>query len=157
MSLNAYPKTSSDPLHPSITEEQISDLVDCFYGAVRQDERLGPVFEGRIAGRWDEHLGRMKLFWGSVLLRDGGYKGQPMVIHKRLDTAAPDDFRIWLTLFRAQAQKSFEPEAARLVIEAAERIAQSLWLGMFGDPFSKPPCWMKSETVEPSVDVECAL
>lgn len=126
------------PVHPSITEEQISYLVDTFYDKVWAEERLGPIFIARIADR-DAHLAKMKDFWSSVLLRTGRFHGRPMPKHVALTEVVENDFQRWLGLFRPVARESFTPEAAELVIEAAERIAQSFWLAMFGNITTPPP------------------
>lgn len=126
------------PVHPSITEEQISSLVDNFYDKVWVDERLGPIFIARITDR-DAHLAKMKDFWSSVLLRTGRFHGRPMPKHIALTEVQEGDFARWLGLFRPVARDTFTPQAADLVIEAAERIAQSFWLAMFGSINSAPP------------------
>lgn len=133
-----------EPVHESITPAQISDLVEQFYARVRRDARLGPIFEARMNGLWPEHLDRMKAFWSSVLLRSGAYKGQPVPVHMRLSEAVSEDFQRWLVLFRRTAGECFEAEAARLVIAAAERIARSLWLALFGTVENRPPDWIDS-------------
>ncbi len=119
----------------------------CFIHVFKKTLGLGPVFDEKLQGRWDEHLVKMKSFWRSVLLKTGEYKGQPMPAHVRLKTAVSEDFQIWLGLFRDTAFECFDAEAAPLVIEVAERIAQSFWLGMFGTPFSSPPQWMSSQSL----------
>ncbi|MEZ5947552.1 MAG: hypothetical protein R3C04_12010 [Hyphomonas sp.] len=43
-----------------IDEAFISTLVDTFYGKVRGDAPIGPVFEGAIGESWDAHLPKMK-------------------------------------------------------------------------------------------------
>ncbi len=133
------------PVHRLIREDDIGRLVETFYGRVRADDRLGPVFENRLKGRWDEHLSKMKLFWSSVLLKTGCCKGKPVPAHTRLSNVHSDDFQIWLKLFRRTAEEIFEPDAAGLIIKTAERIAQSLWLAMFASPFDAPPQWMRGE------------
>lgn len=152
MSLPSRPKPVVDPLHGSITSEQIACLVNQFYASVRADERLGGVFGAHVSD-WGRHLERMTLFWESVLLRRGGYKGQPMVAHKALDGVQSTDFQIWLTLFRAQVEKTFDADAVPAVMNVTERIAQSLWLGMFGNPFETPPAWLSSH-VENGKDIK---
>ena len=133
-----------EPVHESITPAQIFDLVERFYARVRGDTRLGPIFEARMNGHWADHLDRMKAFWSSVLLRSGAYKGQPVPAHLRLKEVLSDDFQHWLLLFRRTARECFEAEAAGLVIAAAERIARSLWLAMFGTVDNRPPDWIDS-------------
>ena len=120
------------PLHPSITEAQISRMVDEFYDRVFADERLGPIFMRHIGADRAHHMHVIKQFWSSVLLRTGAYAGRPVPVHLKLKEVEPDDFRIWLGHFRTTARACFTPEAAVSVIAAAERIAESLLLAMFG-------------------------
>jgi hemoglobin len=129
------------PVHPSITERQISDLVDHFYDRVWADPRLGPIFSARLQDTRDAHLAKMKTFWSSVLLRTATYDGRPVPAHAKLKEVVSSDFEVWLGLFRPVAREVFSEEASAIVIEAAERIATSLWLAMFGTPFSNPPDW----------------
>ncbi len=143
--LSIRPAQARKPLHEDFTPETISLLVDEFYGEVRKDARLGPIFDARLSGKWGPHLIKMKQFWSSVLLKSGTYKGRPVPAHMGLKEVESDDFQRWLGLFRPVAQRLFSPEAAKIVIAAAERIAQSLWLVMFGDPFNRPPAWLKNE------------
>ena len=130
-----------ESIHTSITEEQISDLVEQFYARVLASERLGPIFSGQTSGPWSEHLSKMKSFWRSVLLRNGEYKGKPVPAHQRLEGVTTDDFEEWLGLFSLTCQQVFSHQAASLVEEAARRIATSLWLARANDPFATPPDW----------------
>src|SRR5512134_3022872 len=72
------------PLHPSITEEQISRMVDDFYDRVFADERLGPIFLHHIGADRSAHMRVIKQFWSSVLLRSGAYSGRPVPVHLKL-------------------------------------------------------------------------
>lgn len=145
------PAIDRRPVHPSITAKQIFTLVENFYARVRDDKTLGPIFNKRLEGEWEPHLDKMKCFWRSVLLRTGEYKGQPVPIHLRLKEARSEDFQVWLSLFRETVAEIFEPDAAPLVIAAAERIAQSLWLAMFSGPMDAPPQWMRQAMPQASV------
>lgn len=127
------------PLHPSITENQISYLVDRFYIDIAKDERLGPIFLSRNKGEWGEHLAKMKLFWSSVLLKTGKYKGQPVVKHNAIQELKTSDFERWLVLFEKTANETFSGEAVPLVMEIAKRIANSLWLAKIGKIGDAPP------------------
>jgi hemoglobin len=42
-----------------ISLDDIKKLVDTFYGKVRKDELIGPVFDERIHDRWPQHLEKM--------------------------------------------------------------------------------------------------
>ena len=140
LSVRASP-VRREPVHPSITREQISRLVDGFYGKIRSDSRLGPIFEARVQGNWSPHLAKMKLFWASVLLRTGEYNGRPVPVHARLSEVETDDFRLWLRLFRETVAEIFMHEAQPIVITTAERIAASLWLAMGDNLMKQPPDW----------------
>ena len=114
-----------------MTEPQLSILVDRFYAKVREDPALGPVFNGAIAD-WPEHLEKLAAFWSSVMLTSGRYKGQPMVAHlKHRETIRPAMFERWLKLWRETARETLDEQGAAGVIAKAERIAESLQLGMF--------------------------
>src|SRR5690606_31153821 len=58
-----------------IDADYIASFVDQFYGKIRQDELLGPIFNERIVD-WAEHLDRMKRFWRSVLHNSGEFSGR---------------------------------------------------------------------------------
>ncbi|MEZ5812006.1 MAG: group III truncated hemoglobin [Rhizobiaceae bacterium] len=147
--ISASPAMERTAVHPSITPGQISELVDRFYGDVRANARLGPIFDRELDGRWDAHLDKMKAFWRSVLLRTGEYRGQPVSAHLRISDIVTDDFGEWLSLFAAVSGKVFHPEAAPLVDEAARRIATSLWLSRSRDPFASPPQWSHGGPSQP--------
>src|SRR5690606_13811078 len=95
------PARAAPPRTPAVAVSpgEIALLVDRFYTEIRAHPRLGPLFEQRLAGKWDVHLERMNLFWRSVLLYSGEYTGQPVVKHNALPDLREDDFRLWLELF----------------------------------------------------------
>lgn len=112
-----------------VTEPMIRELVHTFYGRVRADELLGPIFNTAVAD-WDEHLEKLCAFWSSVMLMSGRYKGAPMQAHARLPGIGARHFDHWLSLFMDTAQAVCPPPAAALFIDKAQRIAQSLELGI---------------------------
>ena len=71
------------------SEANIRELVYAFYDRVRADALLGPVFEQKIAGRWDEHLPKMCLFWGSLVLGWKQYRGNVQQTHQPLEGLGP--------------------------------------------------------------------
>jgi hemoglobin len=127
------------PAHPAITPEQISTMVERFYQLIGDDPRLGPIFLMRNNNDWQSHLSKMKLFWRSVLLKTGEYKGQPVPVHMQIEELRSDDFQRWLVLFESVSTECFDPPAVEIVNEFARRIARSLWLSRFGTPASQPP------------------
>lgn len=143
--MNAY-----EPLPPArprvgpgveagVTEEMIHDLVHTFYGDIRTDPALGPIFNRVIGDGWDAHLVKMCDFWSSVLLMTGRFKGAPMVAHARIDGIRPTHFARWLHLFRQNAERLCPPAAAALFVAKSEMIAQSLQLGIAASRGELPP------------------
>jgi hemoglobin len=113
-----------------MTELQLTELVHNFYGRVREDETLGPVFSDAIAD-WPHHLGKMVDFWSSVMLTSGRYKGRPLPAHiKHSDRIPSAAFDCWLALWTQTTNELFEPEPAAALQDKAERIAESLQLGI---------------------------
>lgn len=111
-----------------IDEAMIETLVHRFYARVRQDGLLGPVFEQHISD-WGPHLQRMCAFWSSVALMTARYHGNPMAKHGPLAVDA-EHFDRWLALFEDTAREVCPPAAADHFIERAQRIAQSLEMGI---------------------------
>lgn len=108
----------------------ISMLVDRFYGHVREDALLGPIFAARIAD-WDEHLDRMKRFWRSILHNSGEFSGNPMLKHIAIAGISEPHFAHWLQLFYATLRElENDPAATRLIGGRARMIAESLLAGI---------------------------
>jgi len=104
--------------------DMLQNLVHGFYGKVRRDAVLGPIFADRIDD-WDAHLDRMVDFWSSVALMTGRYHGAPVPAHTTLPVTTAH-FDHWLELFGETAREVCTPEGAAHVITRAERIARSL-------------------------------
>ena len=122
-------------LHDQVSEETIKQLIDSFYGRVRRDPGLGPIFAKAIVeDAWPAHLEKMYAFWSSVMLTSGRYKGNPVIVHRRIDGITPPMFGDWLDLFEATATDLFVPEIACRFVSAARRIAESLKLTLFFRP-----------------------
>ena len=114
-----------------IDEAGLERLVHAFYARVREDPRLGPIFNRAIAD-WPEHLGKLHAFWSSVMLTSGRYKGQPVPAHVRhRDQITPELFNHWLALWGETARELMTPAAAQALEAKAARIAESLQLAMF--------------------------
>lgn len=123
------PHPKAPGLAAGVTEPMIRRLVETFYAEVRRDPLLGPIFEGRIRD-WPEHLDKLSAFWSSVVLMTGRYKGRPMPVHMAIPEISREHFERWLFLFRGTAKAVCPPPAAALFIDRAERIAESLLLGI---------------------------
>ena len=113
---------------PALERDDIVRLVDAFYGKVRRDAVLGPVFNP-VVHDWPAHKARLVQFWSSVALGTREYHGNPMAAHR---PHAIDDvhFGRWLGLWRATLLEVLEPAQARLLYDHALRIATSLRYGL---------------------------
>ena len=83
-----------------ITADYVDRMVETFYGSIREDALLGPIFDQRIAD-WPAHLARMKAFWRSVLHNSGEFSGNPMIKHIAIPGLEERHFAHWLELFYA--------------------------------------------------------
>jgi hemoglobin len=107
----------------------IDHFVEAFYGKIREDDLLGPIFQARIAD-WPAHLARMKAFWRSVLHNSGEFAGNPMLKHIAIPGLEPGHFAHWLELFyQTLRDAEGDPAATALVGGRARMIADSLLTG----------------------------
>ena len=123
-----------------IDAEFIDRLVETFYGRIRAHPRLGPVFDGRLSGRWPDHMEKMKRFWSSVAFKNGAYGGKPVQAHLGVEGISAELFPEWLALFSATlADIAPSNEARDWFMATAERIARSLTLSLFYNPALDDP------------------
>lgn len=113
---------------PPVTESEISELVDNFYGKIRIDPLVGPIFDAVIQD-WGIHLGKMKTFWSSVMLASSTYKGNPMIAHMSLPRLTREHFDRWLSLWRQTTAEVCDEHAATLFVMKSEMIAERLLYG----------------------------
>jgi len=114
-----------------IDEQMIEAVVHGFYGRIRQDPALGPIFARVIAPEaWPAHLRKMCDFWSSVMLMSGRFHGAPMPVHARIDGINANHFARWLQLFEQTTADLCPPGAAALFMQKARMIARSLQLGI---------------------------
>ncbi len=123
------------------TPEVIDAVVDDFYGRVRADPLLAPVFAARIED-WRPHLVRMGSFWRSILRGDGSFKpsprGGPPQLHAGLHEVDVSHFQRWIALFEQTARAHFDEEAALYILGRAHRMGRVL-SSHLAQPFVGPP------------------
>ncbi|WP_121354672.1 group III truncated hemoglobin [Flavisolibacter nicotianae] len=104
--------------------DDIRTFVDAFYGKVRNDNLLSPVFDSKIpAAAWPAHLQRMYAFWNAILFAERGFDGNPMQKHLSLPIEEKH-FSQWLALFRATIDENFSGPKAEEAKQRARSIAQ---------------------------------
>ena len=113
-----------------LSEQDINHLIPEFYSRVRADTILGPIFDGAIAD-WPDHLRKLQDFWHSIMFTSGRYKGQPMVAHVRqAEHMTSQNFERWLSIWRRTTDELLAPDVAATLQVKADRIAESLQLGV---------------------------
>lgn len=110
------------------SEQEITWMVQSFYGRVRDDIVLGPIFAARIS-EWDHHLAKMVDFWSGALRGTGRYRGTPMPKHVAIPGLEAAHFERWLELFHDTTRELNNSAMRERADELAGRIAQSLWYG----------------------------
>ncbi len=107
--------------------EDIKNLVDTFYGKVREDELIGHIFNDVIQDRWPEHLEKMYRFWQTILLEEHTYTGRPFVPHMKLPVER-EHFNRWLELFFETVDELFAGKKADLAKWQGNRMAEMFQL-----------------------------
>jgi len=120
------PHPVPDASRPPCTEAEIQRLVETFYGRVRRDSDLGPIFEAHVED-WDAHLEMLSDFWSALLLGTRRFKGAPVPRHAALPDLSWPLFERWLRLFQQTTTDTGNPALKRAADPMAERIAAKLW------------------------------
>lgn len=117
----------------TVDEQSIRQMVETFYGRVRADAQLGPIFGAALDGKWPEHMSRMVDFWSTMLLGTKSFEGKVYGKHMAMAGITKEHFQRWLGLFRQTVTEIFRDPAAGALLATGDRIAGSLQLGFFGD------------------------
>ena len=109
------------------SKDDVKFLVDAFYSKVTENSLIGPVFNRIMKVDWDKHLPIMYSFWGSILLGESTYSGNPMQKHIIIDQFAhleKEHFDTWLKLWKETLDENFVGEASEIALTRAENIAR---------------------------------
>lgn len=126
------PATPSSELRVPDTDS-ITQLVHGFYGDVRADPLLGPVFAQALGdGDWRLHLERMVDFWSTIALGSKSFRGNVFDKHMQLQGITPAHFSAWVRLWGLHTERLFAPDVARELQVVAHGIGRNLFRGFFG-------------------------
>ncbi len=117
-----------EPRFP-ITRPQIASVLAQFYGRVRLDPVLGPVFAAHVTD-WVAHEAKIADFWANAILSERSYDGNPMQAHIAAGNVATDHFARWLALFDEVLDNELPPELAVAWSHLAHRIGRGLSMGL---------------------------
>ena len=98
-------------------------MVDDFYTKIRENELLGPIFNGVIGDNWPAHLAKMYGFWQTLLLDTPAYSGSPFLKHAKLPIAK-EHFDNWMKLFTETVDEHFAGEKANEAKWRAARMSE---------------------------------
>ncbi len=118
------------------SREDVFLLVNEFYGKIRQDALLGPIFNGIITD-WGEHLELLTDFWETNLFYNKKYLGNPLTKHIEVDQKCNHSlnelhFGTWLNLWMQTLDENFEGETAQRAKNRARAMGTFLHLNIFG-------------------------
>ncbi len=116
----------------AVTVEQIREMVELFYGRMREDDLVGPIFLARV-NDWEAHYEKMTRFWSSAVLRTGSYSGRPLEVHRFGGEDGGDEFRLseahfvrWVEVYTQTAEDVFGIEGAKPFLNVARAMASSI-------------------------------
>jgi hemoglobin len=114
-----------------LTAPLVRNVVVRFYEKVRGDAVLGPIFEEAIGYEWDAHIERIIQFWLTATRLGRGYDGRNfMPAHLKHRSIRVEHIPRWLELFRRIAAEHCSPQGASVLIDIAERMAETLELSL---------------------------
>lgn len=112
----------------------VSKVVREFYGKVRADEVLGPIFNGIIED-WEQHLEHLTDFWEMNLFGGRGYNGNPIAAHQHVDDVAgpiePVHFGIWLNYWHETIYAHFQGEKAEAMMRRARKMQTVIMISIY--------------------------
>jgi hemoglobin len=114
-----------------LTEELIRKVIPAFYRKVRLDPVLGPVFAEAIGDEWDHHIERIIQFWLTATRLGSGYESRNFLpAHLRHARIHADQLPRWLELFRETTAEYCSREAATVLVDIAQRMAETIQVGL---------------------------
>ena len=103
--------------------EDIKLLVNTFYGKVRENELIAPIFAEVIQDQWPVHLEKMYRFWQTILLEVHSYSGSPFPPHKHLPVDKAH-FDRWMEIFITTTDTLFKGPIAEEAKLRAKNMAE---------------------------------
>lgn len=106
-----------------LNADDVKLLVDNFYGKVRDNNLLSPIFNNVIKDNWPAHLEKMYGFWQTILLDVQAYTGSPFLKHAKLPIEK-EHFDTWISLFNETVDEHFIGEKATEAKWRADRMSE---------------------------------
>jgi len=118
-----------------LNREDVHILVSTFYGRIRKDVYLAPIFEKHIDD-WEQHFEHLTNFWEANLFFGKNFKGNPLRKHLTVDAAEDysineQHFGVWLNHWIQTLDDLYEGENATMAKNRARKIGTFLHVHMF--------------------------
>jgi len=122
-------------LHDLTNRSDIKTLVQTFYGRIRKDVYLAPIFKKHITD-WNAHFEHLTDFWENSLFMNGAYKGNPLKVHEKVDAAEgyginEQHFGIWLNYWSQTIDDLFEGDNASILKLRARKMGTHIHVHLF--------------------------
>lgn len=117
--------------------KDVSNLVHCFYGKVRADKSLGPIFNQSIdEEQWPAHLEKMTDFWMGNLLGTKTFKGEPIKAHVTADNNADHSitqlhFARWIQLWFETIDEHFVGAVSAKAKDVARILTTPIYMAIW--------------------------
>jgi hemoglobin len=101
--------------HDIENSDDVKQLIDAFYGKVKEDEIIGYIFNDIAKVDWPHHLPKMYAFWEFMLLGKDTYRGNPLEPHRKLNeqvSLTEAHFDQWLKLFHQTVDEMYDGKNA---------------------------------------------
>lgn len=104
-------------------------LVDAFYKALLNDDRISYIFTEVVKIKISEHLPILVTFWSQAILGTGGYSNNLTQIHLDIDKKehlTPELFAIWIDHFNTTVDELFAGENSIKIKQQAQQLSTIL-------------------------------
>ena len=129
--MNTFEAFRNRALESEVTARLIRDLMFTFYGKVRSDPVLGPIFTIAIGTDWDAHIERIISFWLTATRLGRGYDGTRfMSAHLQHSFIRAEHLPIWLALFKQTVRERCSAQQAAVLVDIAERMAENIAISL---------------------------
>lgn len=115
--------------------EDVFKLVSTFYAKVRDNEKIGYVFN-EIIQDWPSHLEKLTDFWETNLFFVSKFRGNPMQAHVEVDrhfnnSIEQKHFGEWLNMWFETVDELFEGDRASIAKNRARNMASNLFMAVY--------------------------
>lgn len=118
-------------LESGVTKQLVRDVIRTFYGKIRNDVVLGPLFVSAIGTEWDTHIERIVRFWLTATRLERSYNGREfMRAHLKHQSIRLEHISRWLSIFQNTLAEHCSAAQLEALLDIALRMADNIALGI---------------------------